>query len=95
MKARVEQAVLDYLYPATFGTPPLGDVHSTNWVSDRTVRKNKLIDMVGNVSGVNYVEDLTITGNLGTSKPNGDWEMPGPVALPAPNSTAVATVHLP
>jgi hypothetical protein len=50
------------------------------------VRKNKLIDLIGNVPGVDYVLDVTISGTLGTSQPNGDWQMPGPVALPNPTS---------
>jgi uncharacterized phage protein gp47/JayE len=94
LKARVEQAILDHLNPVSFGIPPSGDT-GVAWVPDRVVRKNKLVDLIGNVNGVNYVVDVTITGTLGTSQPNGDWQMPGPVALPDPTSVATATVTVP
>jgi uncharacterized phage protein gp47/JayE len=93
LETRIEQAIIDYL--ANYGIPQTSDVTAASWVSDRVVRKNKLIDLIGNVPGVDYVLDVTISGTLGTALPNGDWQMPGPVALPNPASTADATVTLP
>jgi hypothetical protein len=74
-------AVTVFLDPVAWGsntsTPaPTPDV-------EPRVRKNKLIDVIGSVTGVDYVIDLTITGSAGSVQSNGDWLMPGTVPVPS------------
>lgn len=56
-------------------------IATSTWALEPKVRKNKLIDIIGDVEGVNYVVDLTITGSGGSRDANGDWSMPGTVPL--------------
>jgi hypothetical protein len=74
-------AVTVFLDPAAWGSN-LNTPSPTPDVEPR-VRKNKLIDVIGSVTGVDYVIDLTITGSAGSVQSNGDWLMPGTVPLPS------------
>jgi hypothetical protein len=77
-------AVTVFLDPTTWGSN-FSDPSPTPDVEPR-VRKNKLIDVIGSVSGVDYVIDLTITGSAGSVQSNGDWLMPGTVPIPSPGT---------
>jgi hypothetical protein len=76
-----KDAVVDFLDPTTWGSY-LSAPSPTPDVEPR-VRKNKLIDVIGSVTGVDYVVDVTITGSAGSVQSNGDWLMPGAVPLPS------------
>jgi hypothetical protein len=76
-----KDAVVDFLDPTTWGSY-LSAPSPTPDVEPR-VRKNKLIDVIGSVTGVDYVVDVTITGSAGSVQTNGDWLMPGAVPLPS------------
>lgn len=83
--ARCNAALQAYLSPAGFGLQrSTGDTTATTttWVLDNVVRKNKLIDLLGDVDGVDYVADLTITG----ADASGNLALPGTVALPTPGT---------
>lgn len=83
--AAVEAAILSYLSPANWGIRPYGDERI--WDSTPIVRYNKLIQIIENVEGVNYVSSLTIN-NAAT-----DYTLPGNVGqMPSASSTAAATV---
>jgi hypothetical protein len=56
------------------------------------VRKNKLIDLIGDATGVDYVIDLTITGSAGSVQTNGDWLMPGAVPVPKAGPSITGSV---
>jgi hypothetical protein len=73
-----------FLDPTTWGSN-LSTPSPTPDVEPR-VRKNKLIDVIGSVTGVDYVIDLTITGSAGSVQSNGDWLMPGVVPIPSPGT---------
>jgi hypothetical protein len=77
-------AVTVFLDPTTWGSN-LSTPSPTPDVEPR-VRKNKLIDVIGSVTGVDYVIDLTITGSAGSVQSNGDWLMPGVVPIPSPGT---------
>jgi hypothetical protein len=83
-----------FLDPATWGRPTNDETEST-FLAEPVVRKNKLIDVIGGVQGVNYVVSLTLAdggAGSGTVESNGDYTMNGdnPLAraLPAPTGTA-------
>jgi hypothetical protein len=83
--AAVEAAVLSYLSPANWGVRPYGDERV--WDSTPVVRYNKLIQIIENVDGVNYVSSLTINGTAT------DFTLPGVIGqMPSISSTASATV---
>jgi hypothetical protein len=83
--ARVTAMLQDLLSPAGWGIPKTED---TGWVADNVVRKNKLIDLIGDVSGVDYVSTLTITGADGA----GNVTLPGTIGLPRPGSITGSVV---
>ena len=85
VQLRAEETVKDFLDPQAWGMPLTGDPGTgTPWEKEPLVRKNKLIDVIGSVQGVDYVVDVTITGSAGAAQPNGDWLMPGELPLPHP-----------
>jgi hypothetical protein len=89
--ARCDAALEAYLSPSGFGLQrSTGDTTATTttWVPDNVVRKNKLIDLLGDVDGVDYVADLTITG----AGAGGDLTLTGTVALPTPGTMAGTVV---
>lgn len=96
--ARANAALAQWLDPAAWGRPrQSGDVASTRWYNEPRVRKNKIIDLLGDVEGVDYVGDVTISasgtpGGIGTVQPNGDWLMPGTVPLAVPGTMAGSLV---
>jgi hypothetical protein len=58
----VEATLSDYLDPANWGVPKSGLETARRWVNTDIVRKNKLIDVIGSVEGVDYVDSITLTG---------------------------------
>jgi Baseplate J-like protein len=90
LEARVDATLTELLSPANWGSPKnFGDPGSPDgWYNDPVVRRLKLVDVVGDVEGVNYVATLTITGSAGTVDGNGDLTMPGTIALPRPGAIA-------
>ncbi len=82
--ARVNEALAVFLSPSVWGKPTnfIDAAAPGGWINDPVVRRNKLIDYIGNVDGVDYVATLSITGSAGTVNAGGDLTMPGTVALP-------------
>jgi hypothetical protein len=84
------KAVLtDFLDPSSWGSTQTDQ--GTPTVEPR-VRKNKLIDLIGDATGVDYVIDLTITGSAGSVQTNGDWLMPGAVPVPKAGPSITGSV---
>lgn len=77
----VEAAIAAYLSPASWGRSPFDD--DTTWRNMTVVRHSELITVVNNVTGVDYVNSLTLAeggGSLGTS--NVTLDEPAPLATP-------------
>lgn len=84
--ARINAKLADELSPIVWGLPkPRGDT-STRWVNQPVVRKNKLIDLIGDVDGVDYVQSLSITGSAGVADSNGDLTLAGAIPLTLPGT---------
>jgi hypothetical protein len=77
------QFVRDYLNAATWPAATYTRDQPTTWAIEPYVRRNKIVDVIANAHGVDYVSTVTITGSAGTAQGNGDWLMPGTVPLPA------------
>lgn len=88
VETRAEQALLDFISPARWGLPPVGDQRL--WIDKPIVRYQDLVTVLNNVDGIDYYTALTL--NAGTA----DVTMTGPAALPAPSptSTVAGTVTL-
>jgi hypothetical protein len=93
--ARIDAALAAELSPDSWGSPKYTrDRPQPTWYNDPVVRKNKLIDLIGDVEGVDYVNDLTLSVPGGTPAPDagGNLTMPGAVALPRPGTMTGTTV---
>lgn len=89
LEDRINATLTDLLSPASWGKPKnFGDPGTLAWYNEPVVRRLKLVDVVGDVEGVDYVTTMTITGSAGTVDGNGDLTMPGSVALPRPGTIA-------
>lgn len=88
LEDRINATLTDLLSPSNWGRPKnFGDPGTPDsWYNEPVVRRLKLVDVVGDVEGVNYVTTMTITGSAGTVDGNGDLTMPGSVALPRPGT---------
>lgn len=85
--ARINSTLIEALSPGSYGRPKnFGDPGTSPFVNDPVVRKNKLIDLIGDVDGVNYVVTVSLTSDTGFVDSNGDLTMPGTVALPRPGT---------
>lgn len=64
VQTRVQAAIQAFLNPASWGAPDqtTGTAIDT-WIDEPTVRLNKLIEVIGSVTGVNYVVSATINGS--------------------------------
>lgn len=83
LKARIQQTLASWLLPGVWGAPKnfgVGDSGVASWYNETVVRLNKLIDLIGDVEGVNYVSNLTINGAAA------DLNLPGIVALTRPGN---------
>jgi hypothetical protein len=84
---RVDDAITAFLSPSTWGDPKSSSGEAMSFFAPSpVVRRNKLIDIIGDVDGVDYVIDVQITGSAGTVDSNGDLTMPGTIALPLPGT---------
>jgi hypothetical protein len=83
---RINQSLEDWLQPGIWGRPKnFGDPGTGGFAPDNVVRKNRVIDIIGDNEGVAYVVgDPVITGAGATIETNGDLTMPGDVALTRP-----------
>lgn len=84
----VQSALLAYLSPAHWNLPPFGDIAA--WLAGTTIRYDKLIGVIQNVPGVDYV----VTGSLKlglAATPTGvvDVTLPGPIALPLSSTSTI------
>lgn len=82
LEARIDAALSEWLSPSVFGSTRTFGESSGGWVNENIIRRNKLIDIISDVDGVNYVDTLTLNGSAGSLEPDGDWAMPGDVSLP-------------
>jgi hypothetical protein len=82
LKARINSMLASWLSPAVWGKPKnFGDPGSPGaWQNETVVRLNKIIDLIGDVDGVNYVSALTINGVAA------DLALAGTVALTRPGT---------
>lgn len=63
LETRIDAAIAGYLSPASWGVPrTTGDIDTAQWLNDPVVRQYKLIDLIGNVEGVDYVDAVTLSG---------------------------------
>jgi hypothetical protein len=88
----VEQALAEYLNPASWGSPARdgadpGDTR--NWRQVTKVRYLEVAQIINNVSGVDYINTLTVNG--GTA----DITLTGDAPLPSASSTYTVTVVSP
>lgn len=82
LEARIDVVLSDVLDPNEWGRPKgFGDPGTQGWFNETVVRKNKLIDLIGDVEGVDYVDTLTLTGSAGSADAGGNWLLPGTVSL--------------
>jgi hypothetical protein len=84
--------VAAFLDPQRWNVSKYERAPATTWNIEPRVRKNKLIDVIGDTHGVDYVNDVTITGSAGSLQANGDWLMPGTVPLPVAGTIAGSVV---
>jgi hypothetical protein len=91
----VQSALLAYLNPAAWGNPQTSSTGSNAWLNSgqgfNLVRLNKLIGVVENVPGVDYIPPGRITLGLSAS-PSGtaDLTLSGPFPLPSSTSGTIA-----
>jgi hypothetical protein len=96
--ARIDEQLASWLSPAEWGRPKLVDADDApGWVNETVVRKNKLIDLIGDVEGVDYVDDVTIASTAATlttalSGTNNDLTYTADTAGAAGNSIRVRYV---
>jgi hypothetical protein len=64
LQARITSALQDFLSPANWGSPQAstGTAPET-WNNEPVLRLNKIMEVIGSVSGVNYVVSATINGS--------------------------------
>lgn len=88
----VTQAIVDYLSPATFGSPGSGTGASIRrWIKKDKVRYSEIMWVILGIEGVGYVDGpITINGNNNT-----DLTLAGAAPLPAANPTVNITVNAP
>lgn len=94
LQNRVNAALVAVLNPLAHGIQKtVAEAVNSQWFNDKTIRKFKVIDLIGDVEGINYVTAVTLSGAGATVEANGDLTMPGTVALPSwsSSSTGVAS----
>jgi hypothetical protein len=88
VRGRIDERLAEALDPSVFGRPRgFGDSGpARGWVIDTKVRRNKLIAELGELPGVDRVDDLTVTGDAGSTDGTGNWTLPGTAPLPQPGT---------
>lgn len=67
---RIDASLTLWLTPGYWGRPKnFGDPGVRTWYHEPMVRRNKVIDLIGDVEGVNYVSSLTINGDSDSDIP--------------------------
>jgi uncharacterized phage protein gp47/JayE len=79
VETAAEQAITDFLDPATWGRPPGGD--ATAWINETTLRRNDLFGVLYDVEGIRHVTALTLALG-GGAQDTADVTLAGPAALP-------------
>jgi len=80
--ARVQQAIINYLNPATWGISP-SDTPSNpiTWINTPTINRLELASAITTVVGVNVINTLTL-GAHGGAQAATDYVMPGKAPIP-------------
>jgi hypothetical protein len=85
LELRADGMLASWLSPSGFAQPKFGDpgVQTGNWVGTNLVRVNSAIDRLGDVEGVDYVDDVVFNaGGGGALDADGNVVMAGTIALP-------------
>ena len=90
--AAAQAALLSYLSPSGWGASGTAGTTAGQWVNDSTVRYLKLVGIVENVPGVNYVSSLTL-GTSPSPVSSADLSIPGPAALVESTSSTILGSH--
>lgn len=94
--ARIDAMLETKLTPLEWGAPKFfGEGTPTVWEPDPRIRVYKIVDLIGDVNGVDYVVSLTLAGTSGSPivpEANGDLIIPGAVGLPRPGTMTGSVV---
>lgn len=90
VESAIYTALANFLNPGKWGAPT---AYQTNisWLNDRFVRYNKIIGIIENVPGVDYVSALELSSNKSTTPiTSGSVTLVGPAPLPTEAFTEIA-----
>lgn len=59
---RINAKLLETLDPMNWGRPKFGDISTQLWVVDNYVRRSRIVDLIGDVEGVDYVNSVVLSG---------------------------------
>lgn len=90
---RIDATLEDWLESVNWGRPrEFGETITNRWLLENKVRRFKVLDLIGDVEGVDYVDTVTLSGSAGSADGSGNWDMPGTVALTTPGTMTGSTV---
>lgn len=96
LKARINAMLADFLSPGTYGRPKViietfaevapegGSSGPDSWLNEPLVRVYKLVDLIGDVDGVDYVASITISSPTAVADASGNLPLAGSTPLPRP-----------
>lgn len=85
LEARINEMLSNWLAPGAWGRPKNFGNAATGWYNEPVVWKNKIIDLIGDVEGVNRVVSVTLSGSgTATVDGSGNLNLPGTVPLTRP-----------